>query len=209
MFKKFIKITGIILLVGFISVFIRGYKYQETKSKQEDKVVQTSKEEKQDLIDEEVISSLLDEEDKNQKVSETLEQKTIIPEDKKKDVKVTEEKKTQPKQEVPISKPIAKQESTVQEKKEEIKTSTITPTEDPKEEKKQEIWEVLGMSEDQYYNKPLYSWERIDFKTYDECYAYGDTYYPAKSGEVLYNCREITSMSGKFLGIMFDTEKTN
>lgn len=209
MFKKIIKITGIILLVGFISVFIRGYKYQEIKSRQEDKIVQTSKEEKQDLIDEEVISSLLCEEDKDQEVSEILEQKNIIPEDTKKDIKVTEEKKTQPKQEVTISKPTIKQEPTVQDKIEETKTSTITPIEDPKEEKKQEIWEELGMSEDQYYNKPLYSWERVDFKTYDECYAYGDTYYPAKSGEVLYNCREITSMSGKFLGIMFDTEKTN
>lgn len=205
MFKKIIKITGIILLVGFISVFIRGYKYQETKSKQEDKIIQTSKEEKQDLIDEEVISSLLNEENKKQEVSETLEQKTIIPEDTKKDVKVKEEKKTQPKQEVTISKPTVKQEPTVQEKIEETKTSTITPTEDPKEEKKQEIWEVLGMSEDQYYNKPLYSWERVDFKTYDECYAYGK----ARSDVVQYNCREITSMSGKFLGIMFDTEKTN
>lgn len=27
------------------------------------------------------------------------------------------------------------------------------------------------MTKDQYYNQPMYSWEKIDFKTRDECVA--------------------------------------
>lgn len=80
-------------------------------------------------------------------------------------------------------------------------TSTTTTT------KKQEVWEVLGISKDDYYNKPAHSWERVDFKSYKECYDYGYSYEPYVSGEETFNCSEITSLSGKFLGIMFETEK--
>ena len=73
--------------------------------------------------------------------------------------------------------------------------------------KKQEVWEALGISKDDYYNKPAHSWERVDFKTYKECYDYGYSYEPYINGDETFNCSEITSLSGKFLGIMFGTEK--
>lgn len=70
-------------------------------------------------------------------------------------------------------------------------------------------WDTLGITEEQYYNKPMYSWERIDFTSMNECLTYGDNYQPYINGEVLYNCREVSSFSGNFLGVMFDTEKLN
>lgn len=75
--------------------------------------------------------------------------------------------------------------------------------------KKLTIWEELGISEYDYYNKPMYSWEKIDFKSMNECLEYGDNYKPYLDGEVLYNCHDVLSTSGKFLGVMFDTEKLN
>ena len=71
------------------------------------------------------------------------------------------------------------------------------------------MWEELGISEYDYYNKPMYSWEKIDFKSMNECLEYGDNYKPYLDGEVLYNCHDVLSTSGKFLGVMFDTEKLN
>ncbi len=39
MLKKIFKISGIILLVGFISVFVKGYIYQEAKTNQKDNLI--------------------------------------------------------------------------------------------------------------------------------------------------------------------------
>lgn len=71
------------------------------------------------------------------------------------------------------------------------------------------IWNELGITKDQYYNKPMYSWEKVDFKTMNECLEYGNNYKPYLDGEVLYNCRDVLSASGNYLGVMFDIEKLN
>ena len=49
-------------------------------------------------------------------------------------------------------------------------------------------WEELGLTEDQYKNQPMYSWEEVDFKTKDECMNYGNEH--AKYG---FECSEVTS----------------
>ncbi len=73
--------------------------------------------------------------------------------------------------------------------------------------KKISIWESLGISEDDYNNKPAFSGDRVDFKSYEECFKYGYSYEPYINGEETFNCSEVISLSGKFLGIMFKTEK--
>ena len=79
-------------------------------------------------------------------------------------------------------------------------------------------WDVYGKTEYQYYNEPLYNWERVDFSVsdygseqaaYNACTNYGDNYEPYKNGQVLYSCSRVVSASGRFLGIMFSTEKLN
>lgn len=121
----------------------------------------------------------------------------------------------------PIDKSIEKVENTTSSKEvKETKPSNSIPKQEVKQEeqkqpvpivepKKQEIWESLGMTKDQYYNQPMYIWERVDFKSRAECVAHGDSYEPYLNGEVLYNCRDVTSPSGKYLGTMFDVEKLN
>lgn len=88
-----------------------------------------------------------------------------------------------------------------QVKEQEVKQETTT--------KKSGPWEKWGMTEDEYYNKPVHKWERVDFSSMNDCLKYGDNYQPYLDGKVSYNCREITSASGKFLGVMFDVEKLN
>ena len=77
----------------------------------------------------------------------------------------------------------------------------------PEEPKKQEIWEQYGVSEYHYYYEPMYNWERVDFKTENECLTFCDNYEPYINGEVTFNCRDVKSMSGNLLGYMFDPEK--
>lgn len=77
-------------------------------------------------------------------------------------------------------------------------------------------WTKYGMTEDQYYNKPMYSYEHIDYSVnvygtedacINACRKYGLSYEPYLKGEVSFGCRSINSMSGKYLGEMFYTRK--
>ena len=88
-----------------------------------------------------------------------------------------------------------------------IKTSNQSTTKNKNETttKKENVWDRLGLTEDQYFNQPMYSWEHVDFATLEECLAYGDKYEPYLKGEVSYNCSTVTSPSGKYLGEMFYT----
>ena len=49
-------------------------------------------------------------------------------------------------------------------------------------------WEELGLTEDQYKNQPMYSWEQVDFKTKEECMNYGNEH-----AEYGFECSEVTS----------------
>lgn len=134
--------------------------------------------------------------------------------------------------------PIPKEETSVpkevEEKKETISTETVDKNnsnsvtkEEPKKEevvpKKEEVvpkeeevksktaWEELGISEYDYYHKPMWSWGRIDFsietyKTYEKtreaCITKGEEYFEQGLG---YSCTSINSYSGDYLGEMIKT----
>lgn len=91
-------------------------------------------------------------------------------------------------------------------KEQPVQNNTNTQATTPKEVP---IWEQLGMTQDRYENQPRSDWMRVDFKTMEECANYGDNYKPYLDGEVSYTCRDVTSLSGKYLGVMFDTTKLN
>lgn len=184
MLKKIFKISGIILLVGFISVFVKGYIYQETKTNQKDNlIVDSSSNEKQELIDEDIITSLLDNKE-DQEVLET-KQEEIAPEVKQ-EVVIQKENTSQPKQEV--------------------QTST-TPEVVVPQPKQPTEWEKLGISEYDYYNSPEISWKTVDFdvnklgsmeETKNACYNAGANYTGLENYR--FRCDETYSYSGKFLG---------
>lgn len=100
--------------------------------------------------------------------------------------------------------------------KEEPKRDEVVHKEEeivPKEEevKPKTAWEELGISEYDYYHKPMWSWGRVDFsietyKTYEKtreaCITKGEEYFEQGLG---YSCTSINSYSGDYLGEMIKT----
>lgn len=152
MLKKIFIFLGVVLLVGFISVFARGFNYQKEKLNIDNNSlndVSTSK--KQELIDEEIINSIIDQETKedNPKVENT--QPVQNQETPKKEVK-SNNSNTTPKVNTE-NKVESKQQNSTNNDKVQTQPKQNTP------------WEDLGISENDYYNKPMWgSWANITYK---------------------------------------------
>lgn len=111
-------------------------------------------------------------------------------------------------------------ESKSEEKKEEKKSEgnknnnikqNTTVVEEPKSEDKKTAWDELGLSEYDYYHKPMWNWQRIDFsideykteqKTKEACISKGNEYFEQGIG---YSCSSVTSYAGTYLGEMLKT----
>ena len=83
--------------------------------------------------------------------------------------------------------------------------------EEKKQDVKKEAWEELGISEYDYYHKPMWSWARVDFsideykteqKTKEACESKGQEYFEQGLG---YSCTSINSYAGTYLGEMLKT----
>ena len=99
---------------------------------------------------------------------------------------------------------VQKEEKVTQPKQKQVEKNVI---EELKQEEKKEMtaWEELGMSEDDYYNKPAWSWAKVDFaiekygsqeNCFNACIKYGE-----ESG-MGFSCSTINSTSGRYLGEM-------
>lgn len=189
-----------VIPVCLISFSVIGFKmFSTTKPVNESKNEYADSKKIEENKKEDSLSS-----DEN-KVEESKLNKEITVTEKEQYNLKKEDSKTQIDSNVSESSAIIK-EPKQSDNKETTESSQKTVQETPK---KQEIWETFGMTKDQYFNQPMYSWERVDFQNMSECLTYGDNYEPYINGEVLYNCRDVLSMSGRYLGVMFDTEKLN
>lgn len=142
--------------------------------------------------------------------SETSLAKDIKEEKKEKSIQITNDKETKTQPTTTIKKEETNTTKYQPKKTEEVKATTKV------EQPKENIWDKLGMTEYQYYNEPMYKWEKVDFSVEkygsenaarEACAKYGDQYEPYLNGEVLYNCSTVTTASGKYLGEWFHTEK--
>ena len=187
--KVFITLSLIILVLGLSIWFLYPKKDIKTTSQEVKEIVQDENEE--DLKDENIedntinnnddirndISSIQNS-DKNSMESNDTSKSNVIKnetKDKKNDSNIKE--KTASTQ--PVSKP--------EEKKQE------EPKKEEQPEVKETEWSKLGLTEDQYKNQPMYSWEEVNFSTREECVNYGDTNPPYSTGEGSYDCNEVTS----------------
>lgn len=99
-------------------------------------------------------------------------------------------------------------------------TTTTTPNyQPPKVEeqqppKEQTAWEELGISEYDYYHKPLWSWARIDFSiddygteenTKNACISKGNKLMEESQEGLGFSCQSILSYAGNYLGEMMKT----
>lgn len=92
--------------------------------------------------------------------------------------------------------------------------SNSTTDDSPKE---QTPWEKLGITEYEYYNTPVWSWQNVDFGVdlegdkycanetdcLSKCQQYGDEYL-SQNNNGGYNCDDVLSYSGRYLGIDFE-----
>ena len=92
--------------------------------------------------------------------------------------------------------------------------SDNTTDDSPKE---QIPWEKLGITEYEYYNTPVWSWQNVDFGVdlegdkycanetdcLSKCQQYGDEYL-SQNNNGGYNCDDVLSYSGRYLGIDFE-----
>ena len=91
---------------------------------------------------------------------------------------------------------------------EEVKPTNPEPAQVPKVEQHQQTeWEKVGISEYDYYNKPMWSWARIDYsiktygnfeQTHQACIEAGNS----MEDIVSFSCTNINSYSGDYLGDM-------
>lgn len=98
-------------------------------------------------------------------------------------------------------------------------TTTTTPNyQPPKVEEKppkvQTPWEELGISEYDYYHKPVWSWARIDFSvddygteenTKNACISKGNKLMKESQEGLGFSCQSILSYAGNYLGEMMET----
>lgn len=112
-------------------------------------------------------------------IEEKIEENKNISSDKEVSTNTVEKEKNIPEQKTSI---VQKKEKATQPEQKEAEKNV---TNEPKQEEKKEMtaWEELGMSEDDYYNKPAWSWARVDFPVekygseeacFNACIKYGE-----------------------------------
>lgn len=134
--------------------------------------------------------------------NERLEENEIVSTEKDLSTEIVDKEIKQ--EEVENKQEVSVPKQTVPEQQEQVKNNAISQ---PKQEETKEInvWEELGMSEDEYYNKPMWKWAKIDFSIeeygsedacFNACIKYGE------STGMGFSCSTINSPSGRYLGEM-------
>ena len=201
--KKKLLIFSLIFVVLIITLFICYFK-NENGNKKDIKVNNNSINEKIDKNDNNTL-----EDEKDIVIDENI---PITNENEPKKEIITENDKEIPKKESSdISSSLNEEDNTskkdvvIPELPKEETPKVDTPKEEPKQELKE--WEKMGISEYDYYNKPMWSWMKISFKledygsqaaTENACREYGNK--KAEEESLGFSCTNVLSYSGKYLG---------
>ena len=94
----------------------------------------------------------------------------------------------------------------------ESKPITEKPANQKEKPTEQTAWDDLGISESDYYNKPMWSWATVDFSvteyiTYEETHQACINYGNALEDIVSFFCYTVNSYSGAYLGEMLKIVK--
>ena len=203
--KIIIIVLSFILLLG-ISYFIFFFNHSKSEEIPDNKEIEINNVDEKikipesldgnDISESEVIQNIKEEENKSNNIKQN-EESINSSVDTKKDTVTNEVPKVEDKKETHVK----------EEKKEEVIVDKVVID----QVKEMAIWEELGITEYDYYNKPMWSWARVDFsikdyKTYEKtreaCIAKGEEYFEQGLG---YSCTSINSYSGDYLGEMIKT----
>jgi len=74
MFRKILKITLLVICIGFVSAFIRGYKLFGETNKLKEQGITNHEVQKQELIDEETITSILNTNEESEETNNPVQE---------------------------------------------------------------------------------------------------------------------------------------
>lgn len=176
-------ILGVLIGLSFVSViFFSLYNRQNIKISNKDK--------KTDVINE----------TNNNQNNETLIE-GVKEKDSNESIESNDNSTPKSEQKVEVKNETPKSET----KQEEKQSSSEIPKVDTNTENDINAWDELGITENEYYNSPAWSWARVDFaiekygsqeKCLNACIEYGE------STGMGYSCSTINSYSGRYLGEM-------
>ncbi len=176
-------ILGVLIGLSFVSViFFCLYNRQNIKI--------SSKDKKTDVINE----------TNNNQSNETLIEE-VKEKDSNESIESNNNSTSKSEQKVEVKNETPKSET----KQEEKQSSSQIPKVDTNTKNDINAWDELGITENEYYNSPAWSWARVDFaiekygsqeKCLNACIEYGE------SIGMGYSCSTINSYSGRYLGEM-------
>lgn len=176
-------ILGVLIGLSFVSViFFSLHNRQNIKISNKDK--------KTDVIDE----------TNNNQSNETLIEE-VKEKDSNESIESNNNSTSKSEQKVEVKNETPKSET----KQEEKQSSSQIPKVDTNTKNDINAWDELGITENEYYNSPAWSWARVDFaiekygsqeKCLNACIEYGE------STGMGYSCSTINSYSGRYLGEM-------
>ena len=176
-------ILGVLIGLSFVSViFFSLYNRQNIKISNKDK--------KTDVINE----------TNNNQSNETLIEE-VKEKDSNESIESNNNSTSKSEQKVEVKNETPKSET----KQEEKQSSSQIPKVDTNTKNDINAWDELGITENEYYNSPAWSWARVDFaiekygsqeKCLNACIEYGE------STGMGYSCSTINSYSGRYLGEM-------
>ncbi len=208
--KKPLVIISLLVLIALISISVIFYA-RETKEKElkvdnistektkindgEQKIIE---EETKDIGNEEILNNTSMSEDKINKTEQSNDTSTIKENVEQNNNSSNIPSNNEKKENTPVinEKPVVKE----------------TPKQEVKETP---IWETYGMSEYDYYNKPMWSWARVDFSVND----YGNEtaahqacidagHLKSENEDIIsFSCVGINSTSGNYLGEMLKVKQ--
>lgn len=199
--QLFIAFVVISLIVGLGSAF-NGNSVSKQKVSKTDFSVKKEIVEKENKVIE-TQQEIVEDITKETKESDKLSTEIV-------DTKKVNQPKESPKQNTEIQKKATSAKAEEVKGDDEVKENK---QEEQKEEtivvipKKIEIWDELGITEDEYYNAPMWKWATVDFSIekygsqegcFKACIEYGD------STGMGYSCSIINSYSGRYLGEMIE-----
>lgn len=176
-------ILGVLIGLSFVSViFFSLHNRQNIKISNKDK--------KTDMINE----------TNNNQSNETLIEE-VKEKDSNESIELNDNSTPKSEQKVEVKNETPKSET----KQEEKQSSSEIPKVDTDTKNDINAWDELGITENEYYNSPAWSWARVDFaiekygsqeKCLNACIEYGE------STGMGYSCSTINSYSGRYLGEM-------
>ena len=204
------------VIISFIILFLIASGFLTYKF-----VFMRNKDEKKPVVDTTVIESNKDssemEEEENEPITENNENDNDIVKDDSTNDDSTSSNNMESNN-VRNSNVVKENKTTTNVKKEEPKQEStqvqqsVTQPEPEQPKHEPTAWESLGISEYDYYHKPMWSWARVDYKiedygTFDATHqACIDAGYQLED-IISFSCTNINSYSGAYLGDMLRVKK--